>query len=259
MRTTAGLAAVALLAFGAGAAQADGYAASNVSDAPIMVSDNDWSGFFISGSVGYGWGNTDVDVGGIIDNGVDVLDIVGKGDADPEGFLGSVGLGYDWTFGRGLVFGVFGDYTFGELDDKFDFRISEPIPATFGPVKAEYDDIWAVGVRAGYVIHKDLLLYGTVGYTAADFDLSGEFSDDVDGYFVGAGLERKLHGGWYLKGEYRYSDLGDSKHSQTATGGGPCTPTTCRDDLDVEHDIHSVRLGIAYKFGARREEVAPLK
>ena len=76
--------------------------------------------------------------------------------------------------------------------------------------------------------------------------------------FVGAGLERKLHSGWYLKGEYRYSDLGDSKHTQYSSGR-PCGATSCRDDLDVDHDIHSIRLGIAYKFGERREEVVPLK
>lgn len=253
-KTVASLLAAALLAGGATSALAgDGYGETTFSD-------NNWSGFFISGSVGYGWGNTDIDVGGSVTDGVDIFNVAGSGDADPSGLLGSVGLGYDWTFGRGLVFGLFGDYTFGELDDTFRYVLTEPVGIAQDPTayKVSYDNMWAVGARAGYVIHKDLLLYGTIGYTAADFKNTEGFSDDVDGYFVGAGLERKLHSGWYLKGEYRYSDLGDTKHTQYATGAG-CDPTTCRVDQDVDHDIHSIRLGIAYKFGERREEVAPLK
>ena len=58
----AGLTAAALLALGANAALADGY--ESVASAPIMISDNDWSGFFVSGSIGYGWGKPTSDVGG---------------------------------------------------------------------------------------------------------------------------------------------------------------------------------------------------
>ena len=233
-----------LLAFGASAAHADGYPVRDFSPA---VSDNDWSGFFINGSVGYGWGDTGFKITEL-ESGESV-----KTSGEPDGFLGSVGLGYDWTFGRGLVFGVFGDYTIGELDDDLSFGSD-----TF-PFKASYDNIWAIGARAGYVIHKDLLLYGTLGYTHADFELKSvgfKESDDVDGFFVGAGLERELCDNLYLKGEYRFSDFGDTKF-RVVEGGG--CGGECEFNNKLDHDIHSIRVGLSYKFGSRREEAVPLK
>ena len=99
------------------------------------------------------------------------------------------------------------------------------------------------------------MLYGTVGYTRAEATLSNaaaKASEDIDGYFVGVGLERLLCSNLYLKGEYRYSDFEDVKDN---TGGG-CGPAC---DVKNENDDHSIRIGLAYKFGGRREEAAPLK
>jgi outer membrane immunogenic protein len=146
-----------------------------------------------------------------------------------------------------IVLGVFGDYTFGEQDD--DFTLSGIA------TKGELDDIWAVGGRAGIIVHKDLLLYGTVGYTQAELTLSNAAAknkEDLDGYFVGVGLERLLCSNLYLKGEYRYSDFEDSTGTTTGGCGGSC-------DVKAENDDHSIRVGLAYKFGARAEEAVPLK
>lgn len=249
-KTIASLTAAALLAFGAGAAQADGYEGGSARSFAPVITDNDWSGFYLNGSIGYGWGKTDVDIDAVAT--LVNPDFSGRG-GDTDGFLGSVGLGYDWTFGRGLVFGVFTDYTFGELDGTISFA---GIPA-----KIEYDNIWAIGGRAGYVVHNDLLLYGTVGYTSADYDFEG-IGDDLNGYFLGVGLERRLHSNWYLKGEYRFSDYDDTHFEATGNGSGGYTKNCggpCDFEVDNEHEIHSIRVGLSYKFGARREEAVPLK
>lgn len=253
-KTIASLTAAALLAFGAGAAQADGYEGGSARSFAPVITDNDWSGFYLNGSIGYGWGNSSVDI-----DDYETGDHLTGASADPEGFLGSVGLGYDWTFGRGLVFGVFTDYTFGNLDDTAGFAIFDPVENEIVtlPGKVEYDNMWAIGARAGYVIHNDLLLYGTVGYTSADFEFEG-LKEDLDGYFVGVGLERRLHSNWYLKGEYRFSDFDDTSSSASGTSGGKCGGE-CDFDVDSEHEIHSIRVGLSYKFGARREEAVPLK
>lgn len=245
-KTAVSLLTAGLLAIGAGAALADGIPTAANIYAPME--DNDWSGFFVSGSLGYGWSDSS-----------HFLDINGTSDRDSfeaDGFQGTVGTGYDWTFGRGLLFGVFGDYTFGDLDDSTSLSV---VPGTF---ENSYDNVFAIGVRAGYVIHKDLLLYGTVGYTSADFESKfngAKLKDDLDGYFVGVGLERKIHDNFYLKAEYRFSDFSDTSGSETVTNINPPCGGVCDVRTEFEHEIHSVRVGLAYKFGDRREEAVPLK
>lgn len=233
-KTVARLLTAGLLACSAGMALADGIpTAANIAEAPI--GGNDWRGFFVSASVGYGFGDSSLQIGNF------------KSDFDPDGFQGAVGLGYDFMVRDNIVLGVFTDYTFGEQDDKFSL-------AGVG-FKSEIDDIWAIGGRAGVLVHKDLLLYGTVGYTSAEQRSSNELGDrdkqHLDGYFVGVGLERLLCTNLYLKGEYRFSDFGDDK----STAGGGCA--TC--DVKNENEDHSIRVGLAYKFGGHREEAAPLK
>ncbi|MDO9383805.1 MAG: outer membrane beta-barrel protein [Hyphomicrobiaceae bacterium] len=254
-KTVARLLTAGLLACSAGVALADGIpSAANIAEAPI--GGNEWRGFFVSASVGYGWSDSeqyaDVDLGSD-----GILDGQFKKSFEADGVLGAIGLGYDFTVRDNVVLGVFGDYTFGDLDDKYDTPAAGVILP--GSVKAKYEDIWAVGARAGVIVHKDLLLFGTVGYTAAEFSAvneGGKGKKDLDGYFVGAGLERLLCNNLYLKAEYRYSDYGS--FSETAVNDPGCG-AACTTKVEFENEIHSVRVGLAYKFGARAEEAVPLK
>ncbi len=61
---------------------------------------------------------------------------------------------------------------------------------------------------------------------------------DFKGYFVGAGVESQLVGGWNLRAEYRFSQF-DSE-------------TVLFDGLNVEPSSHTARLALTYKWG--REE-----
>lgn len=243
----ASLVAAGILALGAGAATADGIYA------PYPQREADWTGLFVSASIGYGWADTALDVTSTPNGGGPTT--FTNGDGEPEGFLGAVGAGYDLSIGNDLILGVFGDFTFGEMDDRF---------TTSGGVdiRSSYDDVWAIGGRIGYVVAKDTMLYGTIGYTQADFHASntdGTLQDDLDGYFVGAGLDRKICDSLFLKAEYRYSDYDNTSTFETTGGGacgGPCDVTT-----DWEHEIHTIRVGLAYKFGHREtvSTAAPLK
>lgn len=235
-KTVSRLIAAGLFACSAGIALADGIpTAANVMDAPI--GGNEWRGFYVSAAVGYGWGDSSFSV------------TPNTADYEPSGVIGAVGLGYDIMLRDSVLLGVFGDYTFGEQDDKFTLAGI--------PTKGELDDTWAVGARLGFIVHRDLLLYGTVGYTSTELTLSNAAaseSDNLDGFFVGAGLERLIHSNLYLRGEYRYSRYEDIKDQVAAGGycGGTC-------DLEIENEKHSLRIGLAYKFGRRDEAPAPLK
>lgn len=233
-KTVTRLLTAGLLACSAGMALADGIpSAANVMDAPIGA--NEWRGFYVSAAVGYNFGDADLTVG---PNSTGI---------DPDGVTGTVGLGYDIVVRDNILLGVLADYTFGERDDDFTL--------TGQPGSWSLDNTWAVGGRVGVLVHKDLLLYGTAGYTRTEFTFSnalGSASEDLDGFFVGAGLERLICNNLYLKGEYRFSSFEDIKGSTTTGCGAAC-------DFKQENNDHAVRLGIAYKFGARQEEPAPLK
>lgn len=257
-KTVARLLTAGLLACSAGIALADGIpTAANVAEAPI--GGNDWRGFYVSAALGYGWSDSSQYVE--VDQGNDgIIDGRFNKSFEADGVLGAVGLGYDFTVRDNIVLGAFADYTFGDLDDKYDTPANGVILP--GSVKAKYEDIWAVGARFGLVVHKDMLLYGTVGYTAADFSAendSGKGKKDLDGYFVGAGLERLLCNNLYLKAEYRYSDYGDFSEVSVDEAPPKGCGVGCSSKVEFENEIHSVRVGLAYKFGGRREEAAPLK
>lgn len=247
----ASLVAAGLLVLGAGTASADGL--RGAMDTSYPPREADWVGFFGSASIGYGWANTDLDVTSTPTLGGGSTLFNGTGDND--GFLGAVGIGYDTSIGNDLILGVFGDFTFGEMDDRFTDNVGNEL-------RSSYENVWAVGGRLGYVVNNDTLLYGTIGYTTADFRISnatGAIQDDIDGYFIGAGLERKLCDRLFLKAEYRYSDYDNTSNFETVTTGGGCGGGSCDVRTEIEHEIHSVRVGLAYKFGSRREEAVPLK
>ena len=239
-KTVASLFTAGLLACSAGLALADGMpTAANIAEAPI--GGNEWRGFYVSAALGYSSGDSDVTVGPF------------SSGVDPDGVTGTVGLGYDIMLRENLLIGVLADYTFGELDDDFSLNNG---PST----KWSLEDTWAIGGRIGTFIHKDLLLYGTAGYTRTELTLSRagqSASEDLDGFFVGAGLERLICNNLYLKAEYRYSHFEDIDGVTDPALNGCGAGVGC--DFEQENETHSIRLGVAYKFGARQEEAVPLK
>jgi outer membrane immunogenic protein len=128
------------------------------------------------------------------------------------------GLGYDFRRGK-AVFGVEGEAT-TSLD-----RDCEVLNANVGDrlcLKVGRD--LYVGGRIGFALGAGTLLYGKAGYTnlrlkdSYDPGTSGgtafEFTRNLDGVRVGAGLEQRLGRNLYVKGEYRYSnyEAGNWKH-----------------------------------------------
>lgn len=246
----------------AGAAAADGYHSGSIKDAPLPVEEScctdGWGGVFIAGSIG--WGFAGADYTHRADG-----DVIGGFDDDYDGVTGTIAIGYDKVVRDGLLLGVFTDFTFGELDgtSSYDTPSSPPPNA----VSLSYDNIWALGGRIG-LVRDSMLFYATAGYTHAEFDASPilgpsdpdvEFKDgNLDGYFIGAGFEKMLRDCWSLKVEYRYSDYGKSTLLNETLDEG-CT--VCNNKIDVDNDIHSIRVGLSYRFNAPREqaEYVPLK
>jgi|RhiMetdeSRZDD1v2_1073273.scaffolds.fasta_scaffold140249_2 outer membrane immunogenic protein len=145
------------------------------------------------------------------------------------GVFGVVTVGYDRVLKQGWVAGVFADADFGS-------GISGNVSVGGVQSSLDHNHSWAVGARLGYLVTPSTLLYGTAGYTQAEFELSGFGAHDFRGYFVGAGVETFLRPNWSLRLEYRYSDFGAETVVDTANMSAELDPS-----------MHSARLVLTYR------------
>jgi outer membrane immunogenic protein len=215
----------------------------SLKDMPVVAPccETNWTGFYIAGSIGFSGARSEifheVDNAGLVSLQEDEL--------NASGVTGTVALGYDRQMGDRYVFGVFADYTFGNMEESSVLTA----PAYAEPYTLKLEDSWAIGARFGFTSSQSTLWYLTAGYTQSDVDFSDAFSETLSGVFVGAGVERKLSQGLSVKLEYRYSNFQEDnlfELADTVCGG-------CAQRVDIDPEIHSIRLGVSYKFTDRRE------
>ena len=129
-------------------------------------------------------------------------------DHDNDGFFGSQ-IGYDRTFGNGILAGVFASY------DLSNNKECATAGTTTGCFKANRDI--EAGARIGKVLGGSNLVYvkgayvnGKFGASASDLATGAYVSDHEkrDGWRAGIGVERQLGKYAYAKLEYNYSRYG---------------------------------------------------
>ena len=172
-----------------------------------------WTGFYVGTAVGYSAGTLTINEGTF------------SSDFGQNGAQGIVSAGYDWQLTQRVVAGVLVDYAFGKVDGSvFGDRIS-------------IDNQFAIGGRLGYLLNPKSLLFATAGWTRAKFESPDlpQVNTSVHGFFVGGGLEQALSNNLSLKVEYRFADY----HAFDPEDDGS----------KFNNDVHSVRLGLNYKFG----------
>jgi outer membrane immunogenic protein len=229
--------AAALCLVSASEAVADGYARK----AAVAAAPPSWTGFYVG--VGGGAGAVVHDLSVDVPGG-NVLSFDGIGG---EGIFGTVVVGLDYQIHPMVVIGVFADYDFS--------GISSDLSVVGGLFTASLDHnhSWSIGGRLGLLSSPTTLWYGTLGYTQAEFELSstaGSLSlPDFSGYFIGAGVESQLGGGFSLRAEYRYTQF-DSESVFSIPGVV---------DISLEPSMHTARVALSYKFGRRGEAPMPLK
>jgi outer membrane immunogenic protein len=257
MRKAAMLAAFAAAIGLGGNAQAAGlYEKHSMKDAPIVVSAPVWTGFYVGVGIGAGAAVNDLDANVGYDNyEIFGLNLDGIGG---EGIFGTVQLGYDRQIDNRLVAGVFIDYDFSDISTDIDARV-------FGnKVSADIDleHMWSIGGRIGYLLNQSTMLYGLLAYTEANFDgpsLGGLLDiDDFQGYSVGVGLETQLSGNWFLKGEYRFTQL-DSEGILSKRAKEWLSYEEVDAKADLEPSIHTARVVLTYKFDPFGGYHEPLK
>lgn len=205
--------------------------------APAMAQragDDVFSGVRVGATAGY----DNISAGSSIDD-----DGNDNNDQSADGLLYGGEVGYDIDTGN-AVFGVETELTGSTAETEFDDGDFEGFG--FGNVSTGRD--FYVGVRAGVKATPNTLVYAKGGYTNARFDVRSNdgtvtFDEDIDtdGYRIGAGVERAMASGMYIKGEYRYSN-----YSRAEVDFGGDLPES--DRFDVDTDRHQVVASVGWRF-----------
>jgi outer membrane immunogenic protein len=263
---------VALVAATASAASAadlggsikDGYASERVYH-PFS-----WTGFYVGVHGGYGWGKAHGTLG--YDDpafpGVTAADIFPAitGSADVEGAIVGGQIGYNWQAGK-TVFGIELDGSWTDITGSKSVTTTDTF--TTWNIDTEVQALAALRGRLGFLLSPTFLLYGTGGFALGSIETSNAVSCvgcPIDpwatgsekkthlGWTVGGGAEWAMGGGWSLKAEYQYIDLGSEKHTFVGTAHSGLVPVggglfDYRSD-SVDHDLtlHVAKVGLNYRF-----------
>lgn len=224
-----------LLAATAVAFATSAYGADMTSAPPSMMSPAsvyNWSGAYIGLDAGYLWGSADHS----FSNGAP------SGGSDPDGFIGGAYAGYNWQSGP-VVFGVETDFEGGSVDGSF---VDNTGITSAGTTSLNWQG--SLRARLGYA-DRNMLYYATGGWAYGDFDFGGGpgyapvtngYSDTMNGWTLGAGMEMMFTQNWIGRLEYRYTDFGTAK--------GTVAPTYSFVNMPVDVSTNAIRAGISYKF-----------
>jgi outer membrane immunogenic protein len=185
-----------------------------------------WSGVYLGGQVGYGWGTSNVTT-----NGFSVPSL------SQSGVVGGVHIGYNYQVSQ-FVFGLEGDVNgSSERDDNFNAGVNYGIRKNIDA---------SIRGRIGYAFDR-VLIYATGGGAYGGFHTSyndgtnfNGFNDGHVGWTVGGGLEYAIDNNWSVRAEYRYTDYGHINDDPFLLGAFNAVSQHVRDNR--------VQAGFSYKF-----------
>jgi outer membrane immunogenic protein len=209
--------------------------------APVAVSN--WSGLYVGGNLGYGWGNGNTDVSFL-----PTPEFFEAGNnttlgARSSGVIGGAQFGYNWQIGSlvtGLEADIQGSGIKGSARAAPTF-VGTAIPDPNSVLSSEQKLSWfgTVRGRVGVTVTPDLLLYGTGGLAYGRVDASANWSASFEdfqaqapasvsktkvGWTAGAGAEWMFARNWSAKLEYLYVDLGSDSAIGNETANVPVNP-----------------------------------
>jgi outer membrane immunogenic protein len=182
-----------------------------------------WSGVYIGGQVGYGWGTSNV---------YDQSTGNAASGLSQSGVVGGAHIGYNYQVSQ-FVFGLEGDVN-GSSESNTQYYST----GSYG-VRENVDA--SIRGRIGYAFDR-VLIYATGGGAYGNFKTSYNDGTSYDsfnhgriGWTVGGGIEYAIDNNWSVRAEYRYTDYG--------------TVTDWVGDTVTQHiRDNRVQVGFSYKF-----------
>ena len=198
--------------------------------AAAQTSATPWTGCYLGVNLGYAVQTSHAKD----DQGPVTFDVATASDGFTYGGLG----GCDLQIQR-IVVGLMGSYDKVYTGDKINIPIGGGVVGDIG-----INSMYFLGGRTGFLATPKVLVYGLAGKTWVQSNLSlgasGEASD-MGGLTLGGGIEAKADSGWSLVLEYRWVDLGNDT---LQWGPNPASVA------EVDNNLHQVRFGLTYHFGA---------
>lgn len=237
-------AAIAALTLGAFPAAAADLSNQPVYKAPASVPVvYNWTGFYIGGNVGYGWGDKDwtqtsSSFGLTLDRSAN--------SAKVDGFLGGAQIGANWQSGM-WVFGIEGDWDWTNADGCSGHVV---FVAYSGCTNANW--YATVAGRLGVAFDRTLV-YAKGGVAFADENHFITFngvtttsnpSNTRTGWVVGGGVEYGFWDNWSVKLEYNYMDFGKDNSTFTYSAN----PAGLVERWNIDQTVQVVKLGVNYRF-----------
>jgi outer membrane immunogenic protein len=239
---------------------------------PILA--YNWTGFYAGLNGGYGWANgSNIE---LLTNDVTLFNFGDStspsrgtiGDAKARGWFGGGQIGYNYQFASNWLAGIETDIQYSDINQTLTGRFSNPSGAFPIDGTANLDLKWfgTLRGRLGFVQNNWLLYvtgglaYGEVDYSLAASEQAGaglfrtsmSSSSTKTGYVLGGGFEYAFSPNLSTKLEYQYIDLGkinaDAPVTLIATGAP--TGEIAR-SADIAVQVHTVRVGLNYRFGSR--------
>jgi outer membrane immunogenic protein len=226
------LAVAAVFDFASVASGADMPTKAPFYKAPAAASVYNWTGFYVGGNVGYGWGTADNTLS--LSQQLDGPDSATLGATDSnriKGVIGGLQAGYNWQLAPSWLAGVEADIQASGQKGTTVYGATIIGPAATGNNAATLTDTnklnWFGTVRGRLGVTSDRwLVYATGGLAYGEVKVHGNaqpannfsfvsnapivWSDSATkvGWTIGAGVENALSGNWSWKVEYLYMDLG---------------------------------------------------
>ena len=200
-----------------------------------------WTGCYAGGNVGGGWGQKDLtDSAGFLAS----LGGPNSANLDTSGYMLGGQIGCDYQFASGLVLGVEGGATGGDISGS----TLVVVPGDNATFRGKTDFLSDATARVGYAWDRWLpYIKGGAAWAGnrySVFDVSQAYdAEGLEtrlGWTLGAGIEWALWDNWSIKLEYDYYGFGTRSVTFIDNVGGTFGP------VDVKHDIQVIKLGINF-------------
>jgi outer membrane immunogenic protein len=251
---------------------------------PPVVITQSWTGFYVGGNIGGGWGNRSVDYAPNDPASVALFAPATAGAPPSEtfrtsGVIGGIQLGYNWQFNRNWLAGLETDFNWSDMKGS---GTSGGIIGGLFPFTAPVDEhikwFGTVRARLGYLPVDNLLLYltggfayGQVEHTASYVTFGGATGANIGGFSavcagggttclagastgtgvgwtVGGGLEYAIWQHWTIKGEYLFVSLDSQSVTETAlVFVGGTAPSSFNANFG-RTTFNVARVGVNYRF-----------
>ena len=232
----------------AGPAFAADLGARPIYKAPALAPVFSWTGWYIGGNAGFGWGeNTNATV--FTDYGWDAPP---NPSPKPKGFIGGGQIGYDWQV-TNWVFGLVADFQGTDIKESTTTIAIGPDGPQIKSLSEKLDFLGTVRGRLGWAAN-NWLFYGSGGLAYGDVRSTLNFSEPDGfaaasksetrvGWAAGGGINYAWTPNWIVGVDYLHYDLG---HTSINTFDSEPNPNFISVRQRVEGDI--VRGVINYKF-----------